>query len=66
MDLPQEIKLLLMILAAFLIGIVVLIVNPEYRIEQIRKSNTRYYADSFSETVDQKVDTEEQQSQIEF
>ncbi len=43
MQISQEFRLLLLILAAFLIGVIVLFLNPEFRIPQNLRSNIKYY-----------------------
>ncbi len=71
MKLSQEIKLLLLIMGAFLTGLIVILVNPDYRLEINRESNVQYYAESLEDpdTPDETVDLEtsrDLQKDIEF
>ena len=46
MEISQEARLIILMLAAFLVGICVLLLKPNYRIEEISRSNARYYAET--------------------
>ncbi|MBN1551952.1 hypothetical protein JW979_10800 [bacterium] len=66
MELPTEYRLLLLILAAFVIGIAVLLVNPDYRIQTIQSSNAQYFSEIESGSAQDDVETEDPLHSIEF
>ena len=66
----QEIRILVLIFAALLIGGAVLVVNPDYRTDKNLESNRNYYPgivqeDSSQELADNEVDLDDDEFEIE-
>ena len=66
MQLSNEIRLLLLVAAAFLIGIIVLILNPDYRFKVNLESNKDYYSDIVDAEITPGIDDNAVQQDFEF
>ncbi len=66
MDIPQEARILFLVIMAFIVGIAVLILKPDYRFDQIIRSNSHYYAEEFSGQPDPGADMGETPETIGF
>jgi hypothetical protein len=66
MKVSQEMQLLIMALAALAIGALVLLFNPDYRVEYNLKSNVAYYAESTQDAAADFASPEEFSSPVDF
>jgi hypothetical protein len=66
MQLQEELRLLLLIAAAFVIGALVLFFKPDFRVEQNLKSNAAYYSGTISGQEESASAPEEPPQSVEF
>jgi hypothetical protein len=66
MEISPEIRLLTLILLAFLIGIVVVICKPDYRVKDNLYSNSRYLSQTQEENQSADIETDDMSGSIEF
>jgi len=66
MEIAPEFRLLSLILLAFLIGVVVVICKPDYRVDDNLRSNSRYLSQAQEESKSAAIESDDMSGSIEF